>query len=448
MTRLEIGGHWPSVYVMDGRQTLVAAVTAMLLATAQSAVAQPEAFVLLEAPDTCSAPCAGTVLDVRLEPPAVLSSRSVPYGGDMRTPYVTPDGRFIVWLDRSGASPQLVLHDRVSGATAALPTSVTTTGFLGNPAGAEIYLSDSAGVAPVALSAAGTRTLASPGCLSVVWRGVSHDGRRGAFECGGHGLVVADLGTGSSLAVLAASGSAALSRDGSAAYTTDRDTAGLLLRRHDVASGTVTAQVALPVPSMLQPVESVATVSVDPRNGRVVVQGKGLYIFDGQTLAVVDSRLVPGYAQYGGAGAAMDAIRSRLYVSASAAFEPFFTPYYSLHVFDSERLVPLLSVDLPAPASVVGAPVPPAPVALQTSITGSLVSLAWAAGGATPLATHYVLEAGSAPGQADIISGLDLGTRVAFSANGVPPGRYYVRMRAGNHAGLGAPSNDVVVLVP
>jgi len=62
--------------------------------------------------------------------------------------------------------------------------------------------------------------------------------------------------------------------------------------------------------------------------------------------------------------------------------------------------------------------------------------------------SRYVLEVGSAAGLNDIFTGLDVGLQTSFGATGVPPGRYYVRARAGNSAGLGAPSSEVVVQVP
>lgn len=59
-----------------------------------------------------------------------------------------------------------------------------------------------------------------------------------------------------------------------------------------------------------------------------------------------------------------------------------------------------------------------------------------------------MLEVGSAPGRSDIFTGLDVGLQTSFAASGVPPGRYYVRVRTANDTGVSAPSNDVVVQVP
>ncbi|MCC7034275.1 MAG: PQQ-dependent sugar dehydrogenase [Acidobacteria bacterium] len=92
---------------------------------------------------------------------------------------------------------------------------------------------------------------------------------------------------------------------------------------------------------------------------------------------------------------------------------------------------------------VVVACAPPAPAGLTPSVTGDTVTLSWlpATG-----ATGYVVEAGSSSGLADLAtlavstSGLDVSS--------VPPGTYYVRVRATNACGVGAPSAEVVVSVP
>ena len=101
-----------------------------------------------------------------------------------------------------------------------------------------------------------------------------------------------------------------------------------------------------------------------------------------------------------------------------------------------------------AGALVFGPPPPLAPVALERAVTGSAVTLTWAAPTRPAAVTSYVLEVGSAPGLNDIFTGLDVGRQSSFAATGVPPGRYYVRVRAGNYAGLSAPSNEVMVQVP
>ncbi|HUU33662.1 MAG TPA: fibronectin type III domain-containing protein, partial [Vicinamibacterales bacterium] len=95
----------------------------------------------------------------------------------------------------------------------------------------------------------------------------------------------------------------------------------------------------------------------------------------------------------------------------------------------------------------VGAPdpLPAAPTSLTSSVTGSTLTLSWTAP-AGPV-TGYVLEAGSAPGLADI-GAATIAASTSFAIPGVPAGTYYVRVRAITSAGSGAPSSDVVVVVP
>jgi hypothetical protein len=95
----------------------------------------------------------------------------------------------------------------------------------------------------------------------------------------------------------------------------------------------------------------------------------------------------------------------------------------------------------------VPAPTPPgAPTALTASVSGAQVSLSW-----TPPAgaiTGYLLEAGTAPGLANLIPGLALGATPALVAPNVPTGTYRVRVRAANGALVSAPSNEITVVVP
>jgi hypothetical protein len=97
-------------------------------------------------------------------------------------------------------------------------------------------------------------------------------------------------------------------------------------------------------------------------------------------------------------------------------------------------------VDLPS------CPTPAAPPTIAFSRANRLVALWW---GAVPAGVAgYVLEAGSAPGAADILVS-DVGKVTGIAANDVSPGTYHVRVRARNGCGLvGPPSPDVVIAVP
>jgi hypothetical protein len=55
----------------------------------------------------------------------------------------------------------------------------------------------------------------------------------------------------------------------------------------------------------------------------------------------------------------------------------------------------------------------------------------------------YIVQAGSAPGQSDFYN-QSVGAQPVI--NGVvPPGRYYVRVRARNGSGVSVPSEEIVI---
>lgn len=98
---------------------------------------------------------------------------------------------------------------------------------------------------------------------------------------------------------------------------------------------------------------------------------------------------------------------------------------------------------------VVGAPsLPGSPVGLMWTLSaGRTVTLAWSPPASGEAPTGYLLEAGSAPGFADIVPVAVLGASTTLVVPGVPPGAYYVRVKAMTPAGAGVPSNEVVVIV-
>jgi predicted phage tail protein len=85
----------------------------------------------------------------------------------------------------------------------------------------------------------------------------------------------------------------------------------------------------------------------------------------------------------------------------------------------------------------------PAPRDLVAGGAGATVDLSWAPPAGGDGLAGYVLEAGSEPGLADIVT-VPIGSATRFTTE-APPGTYYVRVRAVNGRGLGVPSNEVVV---
>jgi predicted phage tail protein len=89
--------------------------------------------------------------------------------------------------------------------------------------------------------------------------------------------------------------------------------------------------------------------------------------------------------------------------------------------------------------------VPGAPSGLQSVVNGSTVSMFWGAAAGSP--TSYIVEAGSFPGGSDLALS-DTGSAASqFTAEGVGPGTYFVRVRARNACGSGNASNEVTIVV-
>ncbi len=88
---------------------------------------------------------------------------------------------------------------------------------------------------------------------------------------------------------------------------------------------------------------------------------------------------------------------------------------------------------------------PNAPTGFSVSVNGSSVVLDWNAPSSGCPATSYILEVGSSPGSANLGSG-DIGPATSVTGS-APPGTFYLRIRAKNSAGVGAPSNEVKVVI-
>jgi hypothetical protein len=90
---------------------------------------------------------------------------------------------------------------------------------------------------------------------------------------------------------------------------------------------------------------------------------------------------------------------------------------------------------------------PDPPTAITNAVTLDTVTLSWTPAATGGPAQSYVLEAGSASGHADIaVMALD-SAATTLVVGAVPPGQYYVRVRAKNVLGTSGPSPDTVVTV-
>jgi len=99
---------------------------------------------------------------------------------------------------------------------------------------------------------------------------------------------------------------------------------------------------------------------------------------------------------------------------------------------------------LPSDELVLVVGPPATPTGLTAAVGGSTVSFTWAAPAAGPVPDSYVLRGGLASG-AQGIEVATGGPGTSFTAGGVPPGRYFVRVHARNIFGTGGPSNEIMI---
>jgi predicted phage tail protein len=96
---------------------------------------------------------------------------------------------------------------------------------------------------------------------------------------------------------------------------------------------------------------------------------------------------------------------------------------------------------------VGGVAAPPSPPNFTShAVSGSTVTLNWAVPtGGTP--TSYIVEAGSASGLSNLAVANTGSAATTISFAGVPPGTYYVRLRAVNAQGASVVSNERTIVV-
>jgi hypothetical protein len=94
-----------------------------------------------------------------------------------------------------------------------------------------------------------------------------------------------------------------------------------------------------------------------------------------------------------------------------------------------------------------GTTLPGAPTNLSATVTGTTVTLNWTAPATGGPPATYQVEAGSFSGAANLANALTNSPVPGATFPGVPPGTYFVRVRARNALGTGGASNEVIVNV-
>lgn len=97
---------------------------------------------------------------------------------------------------------------------------------------------------------------------------------------------------------------------------------------------------------------------------------------------------------------------------------------------------------------IASGPFPPqAPTALTATAALSSVTLSWTPASGGGPAQRYLLDAGTAPGVYNVGTIVLNQTATTTTVDNVPPGTYYVRVRAQNAAGTSGPSPEAQVVV-
>ncbi|HUE87393.1 MAG TPA: fibronectin type III domain-containing protein [Vicinamibacterales bacterium] len=99
------------------------------------------------------------------------------------------------------------------------------------------------------------------------------------------------------------------------------------------------------------------------------------------------------------------------------------------------------------PAMPGGGQAPNAPTALTASVSLNTVVLSWTPATSGGVVLNYLIEAGSSPGLSNLAVLSVPGAPATVTLAGVPPGTYFVRVRARNGLGTSAVSPETVVNV-
>ena len=176
------------------------------------------------------------------------------------------------------------------------------------------------------------------------------------------------------------------------------------------------------------------------------------------TTRVVGRRVLVGWTAPAGGGPALDYvmqvgtasglndIAEQVVTAPAFTFEPVPDGVYFIRV----RARNAAGVSAPSEEAMLvvgGVPAPPsAPFIDTTVVTGSTVTILWLPPMVGPV-DGYLIDAGTLPGSSDVGT-LTVGNVTSHTVSGVPPGTYYVRIRAFNARGSSVARGELIVRVP
>jgi hypothetical protein len=418
------------------------------------------------------------LIEIDVEGARFTSVVAVPFE-HVEVPYLTAtaDGRYLVWLGNTSTTPPLLPVDlsifdratRMPGVGYRQPPPTPPLAGVDSRIEAQPFqqrvFARLYGQPTLAVDATGARPLDAIGQFQTFY-GLTGDGAVtlvGVYEPSEavrldteSGAVIGRIAMPTGLLDLA------ISRDGASVYSIrHRGTGVLTITLYDAVTGAVLVERQhpfLPASGL-----SIPDLEVHPQTGRLFMDdGGGRYrVLDPITLEQVGSFATPLHPlspsePYAGRGVSGRLVfdphhpRAFLLANREARYETNNPGVSRIDIIDLGTLAIAGGGDLGmqvGPSDLVVVPRPAAPAGLVAEVTSPRVTLRWSHGGGQGLAVGYRVEAGSAPGLADLAR-FELGTANELVVDGVPSGAYYVRVRGTNWAGVSDASNEIVVTVP
>ena len=373
-------------------------------------------------------------------------------------PGATPDGRFLLWSgwNLQPSEPYRVSLFEIAGRQQVTPFSAFIASeslpLAVHPTAMRAFLSPTPTGPLIVAEPDNTYALPVPPCAQPYFSGLSGDGRRLSYFCGNpRSVMVVDSGDGRLLGAVTLFAPVsqvvirtphALDGPGTTMYAVDMDNPfpgnPVWYRRFDVATGALLAE--------RQSFEAGTSLwAYNEMTGHLYAGSSfGIVVLDANTLAEVGRIARPHPALF--PKVAFDPDQPHAYI----AWYSYIGGPMRVSLVHTGTLATLASIDIPVDGQLVGialGPRPPRVSDLSALVGGGLVTLSWAIGASRSIATGQVVEAGFSPGETVVRRLVDAGA-TSLTVPGVPPGRYYVRVRSENGTGIGMPSNEVVVDVP